>query len=43
MCKIKFYSNAFFRNPENEEDLYQNFTCQGISYIIILKYRNIEK
>ena len=29
-------SNAFFRNLENEEELYQNFTCQEISYVIIL-------
>ena len=29
-------SNVFFRNSENEEDLYQNFTCQGISYVSIL-------
>ena len=28
-------SNAFFRNSENEH-LYQNFRCQGISYVIIL-------
>ena len=27
--------NVFFRNSENEEDLYQNLTCQGISYGII--------
>ena len=29
-------SNAFFRNLENEKDLYQSFRCQGISYVIIL-------
>ena len=29
-------SNAFPRNPENENDLYQNFTSQGIDYVIIL-------
>ena len=29
-------SNAFFRNSENEEDLYQGFKCQGICYNIIL-------
>ena len=29
-------SNALFRNSENEEIFYQNFTCQGFSYVIIL-------
>ena len=28
--------NTFLRIPENLEDLYQNFTCQVISYVIIL-------
>ena len=28
-------SNALIRNSENEEIFYQNFTCQGISYVII--------
>ena len=27
-------SNAFFRNPENKEDLYKNLICQGISYLV---------
>ena len=30
-------SNALFRNSENEEIFYRNFTCQGISYVIILQ------
>ena len=30
------YFNAFFRNFENKENLYENFTCQGIIYVIIL-------
>ena len=29
-------SNTFSRNSENKEDLYQNFKCQGIRYVIIL-------
>ena len=29
-------SNIFYRNSENEEDLYQKFTFQGISYVVIL-------
>ena len=29
-------SNDFFRDSENEEELYQNHTCQGINYVIIL-------
>ena len=30
------HSKGFFRNSENEEESYENFTCQGISYVIIL-------
>ena len=30
-------SNVFFGNPENKEDLYQYFTCQGISYVIFIE------
>ena len=34
--KMLLQSNALFRNSENEEIFYQNFTCQGMSYVIIL-------
>ena len=34
---IGFMSNAFFQNLKKEEDLYRNFTCQGISFVILVE------
>ena len=32
---VMFESNVFLSNSENEKDLYQKCTCQGISYVIL--------
>ena len=36
ICCLIRQPHACFRNSENKENLYQNFTCQGICYANIL-------